>query len=84
MLWLALLWRKSDSPCTRQSSVTLATFRSWGISQDDATRGVIQNSILPIWVFGIWLGKQAGYRLPGAVTPGVILTNRLEKLIFTK
>ena len=30
---------RQDPSCTRQSPLTLATFRSWGGSQDDAARG---------------------------------------------
>src|SRR5699024_690022 len=35
---------KEDSPCTRKSSLTLAAFRPWGSSQDDATRGASDQS----------------------------------------
>jgi len=31
----------SDSPCTRQSPVTLAAFPPWGISRDSAARGAV-------------------------------------------
>ena len=35
---------REDSPCTRQSSLTLAAFRPWGSSQDDAARGAVDQS----------------------------------------
>jgi hypothetical protein len=44
LVQLTICWPKSevrenvkDPSCTRQSPLTLATFRSWGSSQDGAT-----------------------------------------------